>query len=526
MVNLYSLFIYGDYPVSAKRNRRNGGRLAKIAHRKKTSQMVAPNFLTRDIPCYELLNEEELVRIEDHADWILQEVGIEFWDDKESLKLFKDAGATVKGNRIRFDKGHALELCKTAPREFEMHARNPKRSTIFGGNRLIFGPAYGSPFVYDLKNGRRPGTMNDFNNLIKLAHMTPWLHHTSGTVCEPVDIPVNKRHLDMVYAHLKYSDKPFMGGVTAPERAEDSIEMARIVFGKEFLKSNCVIQGNINVNSPLVYDNTMSEALKTYARANQGVVITPFILGGAMSPVTMPAAVAQAHAETMIGVALTQLISPGSSAVYGNFLTTMDLKTGAPTFGTPESSLATLAVGQMARRLGLPFRAGGHYTASKVADAQSMQESADSMFPAFLAGANFVHQAAGWLEGGLVVGYEKFILDSERLGILHRMGLGMNIDEKTLAFSAYRENLPGENFLGTKHTAENFENANFRCELADNNSFEQWEEDGSKNAEQRAYERWNQMLEEYVEPPLDESIDEELIGFITKKKESMVDEWY
>ena len=511
---------------SVNRKRRGGGRSAKIADRKISEQIDPPRFLLRKIPCYELLSEEELVRIEDHADWILKEVGIEFWDDEESLELFKDAGATVKGNRVYFDKGHALELCKTAPREFEMHARNPKRSTIFGGNRLIFGPAYGSPFVYDLKKGRRQGTMKDFNNLVKLAHMTPWLHHTSGTVCEPVDIAVNKRHLDMVYAHLIYSDKPFMGSVTTPERAEDSIEMARIVFGEERLELGCVIQGNINVNSPLVYDNTMTGALKTYARANQGVVITPFILGGAMSPVTMPAAVAQAHAETMVGVALTQLIRPGSSAVYGNFLTTMDLKSGAPTFGTPESSLATLAVGQMARRLGLPFRAGGHYTASKVTDAQAMQESADSMFPAFLAGANFIHQAAGWLEGGLVVGYEKFILDSERLGMLHRIGDGMAINNNSLAFSAYRENSPGENFLGTEHTSENFENANFRSEMADNNSFEQWSEDGSKNAEERAYDKWNKMLIEYEQPPIDSAIDEELKDFIQQKKDSMNDEWY
>ena len=511
---------------SVNRKRRGGGRSAKIADRKISEQIDPPRFLLRKIPCYELLSEEELVRIEDHADWILKEVGVEFWDDEESLKLFKDAGATVKGNRVCFDKGHALELCKTAPREFEMHARNPKRSTIFGGNRLIFGPAYGPPFVYDLKKGRRQGTMEDFINLVKLAHMTPWLHHTSGTVCEPVDVAVNKRHLDMVYAHLIYSDKPFMGSVTAPERAEDSIEMARIVFGEERLESGCVIQGNINVNSPLVYDKTMTGALKTYARANQGVVITPFILGGAMSPVTMPAAVAQAHAETMVGVALTQLIRPGSSAVYGNFLTTMDLKSGAPTFGTPESSLATLAVGQMARRLGLPFRAGGHYTASKVTDAQAMQESADSMLPAFLAGANFIHQAAGWLEGGLVFGYEKFILDSERLGILHRMGDGMVINDNSLAFSAYRENSPGENFLGTEHTSENFENANFRSEMADNNSFEQWSEDGSKNAEERAYEKWNKMLVEYEQPPIDSAIDEELKDFIQQKKDSMDDEWY
>ena len=286
----------------AKQNhkRREGGRSAKIAERKKSEQIEPPRYMSRKIKCYEMLSEEELSRIDDHVDWILKEVGLEFWDDEESLKLFKESGATVKGNLVRFDKGHIQSLCKTAPKEFEMHARNPKRSTIFGGDKLVFGPAYGSPFVYDLKGGRRQGNMKDFINLIKLTHITPWLHHTSGTNCEPVDVPVNKRHLDMVYAHLKYSDKPFMGSVTSPERVKDSIEMARIVFGENFVDKNCVIQGNINVNSPLVYDKTMSEALKGYARANQGVVITPFILGGAMSPVTMPAAIAQAHAETMV----------------------------------------------------------------------------------------------------------------------------------------------------------------------------------------------------------------------------------
>ncbi len=506
--------------------RRVGGRSAKIADRRKAEQIEPPRYLTRNIKCYDMLSEEELSKIDDHVDWILKEVGLEFWDDEESLNLFKEAGATVKGTLIKFDKGLIQSLCKTAPSEFEMLARNPKRSTIFGGNKLVLGPAYGSPFVYDLKGGRRQGNMQDFNNLIKLSHMTPWLHHTSGTNCEPVDVPVNKRHLDMVYSHLKYSDKPFMGSVTALDRVEDSIEMARIVFGKDIVDKNCVIQGNINVNSPLVYDKTMTDALKGYARSNQGVVITPFILGGAMSPVTMPAAIAQAHAETLVGVALTQLIRPGSSAVYGNFLTTMDLKSGAPTFGTAESSLATYAVGQMARRVGLPFRAGGHYTASKVADAQAMQESVDSIYPAILAGANFIHQAAGWLEGGLVVGYEKFMLDVDRLGMLHRMFEGLTIDDNSLATTAYLENSPGENFLGTQHTAENFETANYRAELPDNNSFEQWEEDGSKDSQQRAYERWNEMLDNYVEPSLDQSIDEGLVDFIAKKKESMEDEWY
>ena len=508
------------------KSKRRGGRSARIVHRKESEKIQPPRFMSRNILCYDLLSDEELVRIEEHADWILQEVGIEFWGDDEAIALFKEAGASVDGIRLRFDKGHAKSLCETAPKEFDMLARNPDRSTTFGGNRLIFAPAYGPPFVYDLKGGRRQGTIEDFQNFVKLTYMTPWLHHQSGTICEPTDIAVNKRHLDMVYAHLKYSDKPFMGSVTAPQRAEDSIAMAKIVFGEVVMENNCVIQGNINVNSPLVYDDVMSGALKAYARANQGNVISPFILGGAMSPVTMPGAIAQAHAETLVGIALTQLVRVGSPVVYGNFLTTMDLKSGAPTFGTPESTLAGMAVGQLARRLGLPFRCGGHYTAFKVTDAQAMQESADSMLSGFLAGANFIHQSAGWLEGGLVIGYEKFILDADRLGMLHRTAQGMTIDDNALATSAFIENSPGQNFLGTEHTGQNFETANYRSAMPDNNSFEQWSEDGSKDTEQRAYERWNKILNEYQLPELDSAIDEALKDFIRVKKDSMEDEWY
>jgi len=295
---------------------------------------------------------------------------------------------------------------------------------------------------------------------------------------------------------FSYSDKPFMGSVTAPERAEDSLGMARIVFGEEFMNKNMVIQGNINVNSPLVYDDTMTGALRTYAAANQGNVISPFILGGAMSPVTQPALIAQAHAEAMVGIALTQLVRPGAPVVYGSFLTTMDLKTGAPTFGTPESSLATMAISQLCRRLGLPFRCGGHLTASKIADAQAMQESTDTMNPAIMAGANFIFQSAGWLEGGLTIGYEKFVMDADRCGAIARMIEGLTFDDNAFAADAYIEAGIGSNFLGVEHTMRNYKTANYRTDLADTNSFEQWCEEGSKDMQQRAFERWTKLLRE------------------------------
>jgi len=510
-----------------KRGRGGGGRAARVARRKPGNTTAgASAYITRKIPVYELLAEEGLVRLENHADWILAEVGLEIRGDPVALRLFKDAGASVDGERVRFDRGHVRSLCKTAPKTFTMHARNPERSIEFGGDNLIFAPAYGPPFVTDLTGGRRYGTIQDFDNFIKLTYLTPWLHHQSGTVCEPVDVAVNKRHLDMVYAHLRYSDKPFMGSVTAPGRAEDSLAMARIVFGQAYVENHLVIQGNINVNSPLVYDDTMTGALRTYAAANQGNVVSPFILGGAMSPVTQAALIAQAHAEAMVGIALTQLVRKGAPVVYGSFLTTMDLKTGAPTFGTPESTLACLAIAQLCRRLGLPFRCGGHLTASKIADAQAMQESADTMNPAIMAGANFIFQAAGWLEGGLTIGYEKFVMDADRCGMIHRMVEGLSLDDNELAADAFLEAGIGKNFLGVAHTMRNFETANHRAELADTNSFEQWTDNGSKDTQQRAFEQWTRMLAEYQAPPIDPGVDEELNAFIAKRKASAADAWY
>ncbi len=314
---------------------------------------------------------------------------------------------------------------------------------------------------------------------------------------------------------------------TAPERATDSIAMARIVFGAEYMASHCVIQGNVNVNSPLVWDDTMSGALKVYTGANQGCLISPFIIGGGMGPVTQPALIAQAHAEAMTGIALTQLVRPGAPMIYGNFLTTMDLKSGAPTFGTAESTLATFAIGPLARRLGMPFRCGGHYTASKVADAQAMQESADAMTPGLLAGSNFILQAAGWLEGGLTLRYEKFVMDADRCGMLHRLLEGLIVDDYELGASASSEAGPGGNYLATAHTMANFETANFESALCDARSFEQWSEEGSLDMAQRANQQWKQMLADYEPPPpLDPAVGRELQAFVDDRNAAVPDAWY
>ena len=507
--------------------RRSRGSRSQRRARKDAPERRAPAYITRRIPRYELLGEEGLAAIEDHADTLLQEVGLEFRGDPETLSLWRQAGADVEGERVRFERGLVRAIVQaTTPKEFTQHARNPQRSVVMGGDSTVFSPAYGPPFVRDLDGGRRYGTLEDFENLVKLAYLSPWLHHSGGTICEPVDVAVNKRHLDMVYTHIRYSDKGFMGSVTTPERAEDSIELARILFGADFVDDHCVILGNVNVNSPLVYDGTVTRVLRTYARANQAVIVVPFILGGAMGPVTPAGAIAQAHAEAMTGVALTQLVRPGAPAIYGNFLTTMSLKSGAPTFGTPEGALGYMAVGQLARRLGVPFRCGGSFTASKIADAQAAQESADSLLPALMAGTNFVLHAAGWLEGGLTMGYEKLVLDADRLGMMHVLLQGFALDEDSFALDAFREVGPGKHFLGCAHTMAHYETAFYESSLADNNSFEQWRDAGEKDAVVRANQRFKAMLADYQTPPIDEAVDEALRDYVTRKKASVPDAWY
>jgi trimethylamine--corrinoid protein Co-methyltransferase len=474
-----------------------------------------------------LLGEEGLIALESHADRLLEETGFEIRGDEVAIKLFTAAGAKADGWRLRFPKGLVRSIIQaSAPREFIQYARNPSRNVRIGGNATVFSPAYGSPFVSDLKGGRRYGTIKDFRNLVKLAYVAPYLHHSGGTVCEPVDLPVNKRHLDMVYAHIRFSDKAFMGSVTTAARAADSIDMCRLLFGRDFVDSHCVILGNVNVNSPLVLDGEASRVIRTYAAANQAPVCVPFILGGAMGPVTTAGALAQCFAEAMVCVALGQLERAGSPAILGNFLSSMSLKSGAPTFGTPEPALAYFAVGQLARRLGVPLRCGGNLCASKIPDAQAAYESANSMWPAFLCGANFILHAAGWVEGALTVSYEKFVMDAEQCGAFHVLGNGMALDENAFAMDGFREVGPGKHFLGSAHTMRNYESAFYEFELSDNKTFEQWTEEGARDIQARAFEKWQRVLRDYVEPPLDSAIDEALQAFIDNKKAAMPDAWH
>ncbi|MGH8316000.1 MAG: trimethylamine methyltransferase family protein, partial [Steroidobacterales bacterium] len=427
--------------VQATRGRRPSARDAKRAARTARAGASIP-YITRKIPCYEVLGEEGLALIEHNADTILEEIGIDFREDPEALSVWKAAGASVDGERVRMPRGMCRQLIQaTAPRQFTQQARNPARNVEIGGPHTVFAPAYGSPFIRSLDEGRRYARIEDFRNFVKLAYVSNSLHHSGGTICEPVDLPVNKRHLDMVYSHIKYSDKAFMGSVTHPDRAQDTVELAKIAFGERWLdpvsgKPNTCIVSLINVNSPMTYDATMLGALKVYARAGQACIVTPFILAGAMSPVTVAGTATQTLAEALAGMAFMQLLNPGCPMVLGSFASSLSMQSGAPTFGTPEPALVLYVMATLARRLGVPFRSGGGLCASKIPDAQAAFESAQTLIPTCLAGVNFVLHTAGWLEGGLSMGYEKFVMDVDQAGMMHTLLEGIDLSENGQALDA------------------------------------------------------------------------------------------
>jgi len=505
--------------------KRGGGRSARIKARQSHVKETT-TFIERKIPFFDVLNEEALELIEHNAETVLEEIGIEFREFKPALTLLKDAGAEVDGERVRFPRGLCRQLLATAPSEYTQHARNPERSTIIGGNRTVLAPAYGPPFIRNLNEGRRYATIEDFQNFVKLTYMSPGLHHSGGTICEPVDIPVNKRHLDMVYSHIKYSDKPFMGSVTAPERAEDTLSLVRILFGEDFIQEKTVLTSLINANSPMTFDATMLGAATVYAENNQATMISPFILSGAMSPVSVTGTLTQILAEAMAGMSYIQCVRPGAPVIFGTFASALSMQSGAPTFGGPEPSLVIYGASQLARKLNLPFRSGGGLCASKIADAQAAYEAANTLQTSALAGVNFMLHTAGWLEGGLTMGYEKFIMDADQGNMIAILLEGIDTSENGQAMDALREIGPGQHFLGAAHTQANFETAFYRSSIADNNSFEQWEEEGSEDASQRASKIWQQMLNDYEAPTIDPGLDEALCDFITRRKSEFPDKDY
>ena len=504
----------------AKRRGRSGGGAARRAERT-TLKIETARFIERKIPNFEILNEEAMEIIEYNAETLLEEIGANFVDNPTALDRWRNAGADVQGERVHIPRGLARKLISTAPSTFTQHARNSEKNVVIGGKNLVLAPVYGPPFVRDLDGGRRYGTIEDFRNFVKLGTMSKWLHHSGGTVCEPTDIAVNKRHLDMLLAHMTLSDKPYMGSVTEPERAVDSIEMSEILFGP--LEGRTVMTSLTNINSPLTFDATMMGALEVYAEANQASIISPFIVGGAMAPVSVAGTLTQIMAEVLAGVSYSQLVKPGAPAIFGAFVTSIDMNSGAPTFGTPEASQIIYGAGQLARRLGLPYRSGGGFTGSKVPDAQAGYESSSTLNAALLGGVNFMLHACGWLEGGLVSSFEKFVMDADQLGTLHKMAAGIAMDENGQAMDAIREVGPGGHYLGCEHTQANFKEAFWRSDVLDYKPFETWSEEGARTTETLAADRVAKLLAGFEAPAIDPGVNEALNDYVDRKKAEMPD---
>lgn len=478
-------------------------------------------FVNR-MPRYEILSEQAMAQLD--AGWrrLISEVGVEFMSDR-ALELFRQAGQKVEDSTVFLDPEFVLEQVAKAPKEFDVQARNPQNNVHIGGQSMAFGAVYGPPFVR-AGDQRRDGTFEDYRNFLRLAQSYSVLDSAGGVVCEPNDTPLDSRHLDMNLALMTLTDKIYMGNVVSGPNAADTIAMGEILFGgREAIEKTPVSISLINCNSPLRWDDRMLDALFEYSAAAQPVVLTPFLLMGAMSPVTIPAALVQQITEALSGIALAQLIRPGCPVIFGSFLSNIDMKTGSPTFGTPESGQGLLCTGQIARHFGLPFRSGGGMTSSQVADAQAGYEALMTLMPTFLAGVNWVMHSAGWLDGGLVASFEKFVVDAQILEMLQHEFTPLEIDEASLAFDAHVEVGHGGHFLGAMHTMERFRDCFYRPFLSSSDNYDRWLRGGALDANARATQLYKAQLEAYEQPPLDDAIRAQLEEFVARRRAELGD---
>jgi len=502
--------------VSTATRTRTGGRAGRRAIRTAPDHAMLP-ALQRKLPLCEPMVEEQIRKLDDASMSILEEVGIIFRDEI-ALKDWQEAGAKVDGERVYLDRGLVRELIRTIPSDFTYLARNPAKSLPFGGDRTIFVPMTGAPFLRDLEGQRRNPTLDDLAMFHKLSHMQPALHSTAHHIVEPYDHPISHRHLRITYSSMKHSDKTFMGMTTSPKNAEDVMEMCAILFGEDVMETTPVTTGNCNGNSPLVWDETMLGAMRAFSRRNQPVLLSPFVLGGANTPASVVPAVAQLNAEALSALAYTQVIRKGAPAIYGHYLSTVSMKSGAPMAGTPEISLMNFMIGQMARFYGIPWRTSGNLGGAKTFDAQAGYESATTLSAVIHAGANYIWHAAGWNEAGMHCSVAKFIVDSEQCAMAYRMAEGPRWDDFDEALAAVRDVGPGGHYLGHSHTQENFQRAFFMPDMFDNNSIEQWKAEGEKEITARALEHAKKLLSEYQEPKLDEAKNEELLDYIARRE--------
>ncbi|MGB0388511.1 MAG: trimethylamine methyltransferase family protein [Ardenticatenaceae bacterium] len=502
--------------MNKSRSRRRGRREARRKLRSKVAQPMLPQ-LTYGLPVVEPLNEEQILRIDHESMRILEEVGVVF-RDPIALDDWRKAGARIDGDRVYLDRAHVRELISTVPTDITLHARNPEKTVKLGGPNAIFVPMTGAPYLRDLDDVRRAPTLDDLGMFHKLSHMLPAIHSSAHHIVEPMDHPVPHRHLRITYSSMKYSDKTFMGMTTSGKNAEDVLDMCEILFGKEFMETHPVVTGNLNANSPLLWDGIMLSAMRAFSKRNQPVLCSPFVLGGANTPASTVPAVVQLNAEALSALAYTQVVRKGAPAIYGHYLSTVSMKSGAPMAGTPEISLMNFMIGQLARHYDVPWRTSNTLGGSKILDAQAGYESATTMMAVLLSGAHYIWHSAGWNEAGMHCSVAKFVVDAEQCAMGYRMAEGPRWDDFDEAVAAVRDVEPSGHYLGHPHTVENFQRGFFMPELLDNNSIEQWIAEGSKDITQRGLEYARKLLKEYQEPKLDEAKDEALRDFIARRE--------
>jgi trimethylamine--corrinoid protein Co-methyltransferase len=477
--------------------------------------------LRNPYPPFELLSADQIEAIHEASLQVLAEIGMNFLLDEARL-ILKAAGCAVEpsGTRVRFDPAWIEAQIAAAPAAFTLHARNPERSVHVGDNAINFSLVASAPHVSDLEGGRRTGNFADYCNLLKLGQSLNICHMLAGYPVEPVDLPPATRHLDAVAAMATLTDRTLYGYALGAVRIRDSLEISRIA--RQATPAQLLAEPSmttvVNANSPLQYDGPMLEGVIEMARHNQPIIFTPFTLAGAMAPITVAGALVQQNAEALAGIAFAQCVRPGCPVVYGSFTSNVDMKTGAPAFGTPEYAKATIASGQLARRYRLPYRAS-NANASNAPDAQSVYESEMSIWPCVLAHTNIVKHSLGWLEGGLTTSYEKIILDAEMLQLIAAFLEPLDTGESALALDAIREVGPGSHYFQAAHTMARYEHAFYAPLISDWRNFETWQEAGALDATQRAHRTWKALLAAYEPPPTDPAVAEEIAAFVAKRTE-------
>lgn len=492
------------------------GRSARKSKRQLRDTTMLP-ALKRKLPLTEPMTPDQIEKIDHASMGILEDVGVVF-RDPIALEDWRKAGATVKGETVHLDRGLVCELIASIPATFTYHARNPANSLPFGNDHAVFVPMTGAPYLRDLNDTRRNPTLADLADFHKLSHMLPAIQSSAHHIVEPYDHPISQRHLRITYSSMKHSDKTFMGMTTSPKNAEDVLDMCAILFGAEFMETHPVVTGNCNGNSPLVWDETMLGAMRAFSRRNQPVLCSPFVLGGANTPASVAPTVAQLNAEALSALAYTQVVRKGAPAIYGHYLSTVSMKSGAPMAGTPEISLMNMMIGQMARYYDVPWRTSNTLGGAKTFDAQAGYESATTLMAVLMSGANYIWHSAGWNEAGMHCSMAKFVVDAEQCAMGYRMAEGIRWDDFDQALKAVRDIGPGGHYLGHPHTLENFQRAFFMPELFDNNSIEQWQAEGSVEINERALDRVKVLLKEYEEPKLDPAVDEALQDYIARRE--------